>query len=204
MQHTVSVAQNPVNNKVYTITFGDFTIIEYTDVQTVTIVTTLKPKAPTSLNIVLPTTLVLVGLSMVLIGGFYLYLKHKRRGRTYQVNDAAPWQNRPIEIGEDDTGNSQLRTAGERPREVRQISTASIDTSGRSSLTSLKWNMAYFLYKIFGSTETSPTVVPPSRTSSTATVDPDYELEKVDDDFMYNSYDEGSNDPDYVNVKAAV
>ena len=175
-------------------------MIEHTDIQTVTIVTDLKPKAPASLNIILPTTLVLVSLSIVLIGGFYLYKKHKRRGRIYQVNDAAPWQNGQVEIREDETANSQVRTAGERPREVRQISSASVETSGRSSITSLKWNMAYFLYKIFGSVETSPTVVSPSQTSSAATA-LDYELEKVDDDFMYNSYDEKSNDPDYVNIR---
>ena len=137
----------------------------------------------------------------MLIGGFYLYKKHKRRGRIYQVNDAAPWQNGQVEIREDETANSQVRTAGERPREVRQISTASIEASGRSSITSLKWNMAYFLHKIFGSIETSPTVVPPSHTSSTATISLDYELEKVDDDLVYNSYDEECKDPDYVNIR---
>ena len=171
-----------------------------------TITTTLKPKTATSLNVVLPTTLVLVGLSIVLIGGFYLYKKHKRRRRIYQVNDAAPWQNGHVEICEDETTNSQMKAATERPCEVRQISTASIDTSGRSSVTSLKWNTAYILHKIFGSVETSATVIPPSHT---AIVPTNYELqEKVDDDFVYNSYDEESNDPDYVstrhNIKTAV
>ena len=186
---------------------------ECTDTQTVT--TTLKPKTPTNLNIVLPTTLILVGLSMVLIGGFYLYKRHKRRGRRYQVNDVAPWQNGEVEVREDEMANgSRVRTIGERPREIRQISTTSFDTSARTSVTSLKWNVAYFLYKIFGSIETSTPVVPPSHASpSVAPVVNDrsnYELGKVDDEFVYHScdIDEELDDPDYVNiggnVKAAV
>ena len=70
------------------------------------------------------------------------------------MNDLAPWQNgqEPEQNGE----TTASPTVRERPNQLRQVSTAST----RSSAPSVRWNMAYFLFKIFGTVQTPVTPQP--------------------------------------------
>lgn len=140
----------------------------------VQVVTTNHPKkketSSTNLTIVLPTIFVLVGVTLVLFASLYLYKQHtKQNGRVYRVNGTAPWENGQVSIENDteDASTDRMRESDERPNQLRQVSTAST----RSNATSFKTNIAYFLFKIFGSQGQSQAGVtePTERQTSRAT-----------------------------------
>ena len=124
----------------------------------------MKKKATSSPS--LPITLSILLLFIALTGAvttilLLLYKRHGSNNRAYQVNQNAAHGHNEIE---QPTGVNVLqeeliaRPSGvqRRPLPVlppRQISTVSTSSyaSARSSATSFKWNLAYFLFKVLGS-----------------------------------------------------
>jgi hypothetical protein len=184
----------------------------------------MKEKATSSpsLSIILSIILLLttmIGAAITII--MFLYKRHRSNSRVYQVN-----QNNIIARGHNEhpTGANvlqeepmarpnghQLRPLPLPPR--RQISTVSTRSyvSARSSGTSFRWNIAYFLFKVLGS--------PPDDTESPAAADmgpsdqtPDTMLESrdrierddTDDSASIAAHtvltEAGLDSPQYVNV----
>ena len=123
--------------------------------------TVLKEKVTlsASLSIVLPILLViiLIGATItVFVLVSYLYKRHNKTNRAYQVNDvtlSSRHSEPTIALREGLRSSGTRRQAPPSPPHLRRISALSTATSAQSSTTSFncKWNLAYFLFKVLGS-----------------------------------------------------
>ena len=121
--------------------------------------TVLKEKVTSSasLSIVLPILLViiLIGATItVFVFVSYLYKRHNKTNRAYQVNDVTQSSRHSeptIALREGLRSSGTRRQAPPPPPHLRRISALSTATSARSSTTSFEWNLAYFLFKVLGS-----------------------------------------------------
>lgn len=99
-----------------------------------------------SLHIALPTTLTLISVAVVLLTSFICYKKYKRGNRTYHVSE-------PLD---DELGQTRANTSQHHNQNT---------SNNSSSLTTLRWNMPYFLFKILNSEP--PNVPHPAARQST-------------------------------------
>ena len=155
------------------------------------VATVLKEKATSSSNIVIVLSvfsllITLIGVVTTALLVKFLYNRHSR-SRAYQVNEAAQWQpNGGTNVLQEEP---TARPNGIRLRPpllpLRQISTVSTRSyvSARSSATSFKWNLAYFLFKVLGSpgdTESPAVATGPNDQMPVTTLESTDQTERVD------------------------
>ena len=181
-----------------------------------------KTTSSSSLSIIftiLSFLITLIGAVITVLLFVFLYKRHARRSigcRAYQVNGVAQRRNKHptgANVQEEPiTGPNGiwLRPPLLPPRQISTVSTRSY-VSARSSATSFKWNIAYFLFKVFGTPGDTDSPVAPGPNDHTApvtTFESGDRIERYDTDNSTSTAahtvnvttDAGLDFPHYVNV----